>query len=94
MACGHVLQGLWSVGLCECVSVWGLGPSGLLVRGSPGLWAYVSVNLWVRDFMDLWVLIFRKRWAESLPLVAARIRKEENKSVFLIPISLFLSYIY
>lgn len=41
------------------------------------------MGLCVRTFVDLWILISRKMWAESLPLMAASLRREENKSDFL-----------
>lgn len=44
VAWGHMLPVLWSVGLCECVSMQGLGTLRSRVRGSAGLW--VSANLW------------------------------------------------
>lgn len=74
--------GLWSGALCNYARV------GLRVCRS---WAYVSVNLWLCGFGDLlvrrsvglWILISRKVWAESLPLMAASLRKEENMPDFL-----------
>ena len=41
------------------------------------------MGLCVCMFVGLWILISRKMWAESLPLMAASLRREENKSDFL-----------
>lgn len=38
------------------------------------------MGLCVRTFLGLWILISRKMWAESLPLMAASLWREENKS--------------
>lgn len=38
------------------------------------------MGLCVHTFLGLWILISRKMWAESLPLMAASLWREEKKS--------------
>lgn len=94
--CGSTLRDPRSAALCERVSLWACESVGLWLPGSVDPWVCVSVNLWVcgftgpcvRRFVGLWILISRKVWAESLPLMAASPRREENKSDFLLSLSL------
>ena len=46
-----------------------------------------ALDPWVCRSVGLWMLISRKMWAQSLPLMAASLRKEENKADSLFSLS-------
>lgn len=59
---------------------------------SLGVCVCEPVDVWLYGPVGQWVLISRKTWAASLLLVAASLRRKENKSDF--PLSLSLSLIF